>query len=78
MLQTKVENRLRGGVFGAYVATLSLLLLIGTGVGSVSGGPAGIMPVLDIGCSLFIVAGTVTLVLFKTPNAPKRPSSREN
>jgi Na+/melibiose symporter-like transporter len=63
LLQTSVEDRLRGRVFGAYVAILSFFLLIGTGIGSVLTVPFSIVTVLDIGCSLFLVAGVVALYL---------------
>jgi MFS family permease len=76
LLQTNVQDRLRGRVLGAYVATLSLLLLVGTGIGSVLGAPLGIVLVLDIGCSLFIVAGTVALLISRASIATKQPPSR--
>jgi len=66
LLQTNVEDRFRGRVFSAYVATLSLLLLIGTGLGSVLAAPLGVVLVLDVGCSLFLLAGIAALFLVKT------------
>lgn len=69
LLQTKVEDSLRGRVFSTYIAVLSLFLLIGTGTGSVLAAPLGIVPVLTLGCGLFLVAGTAALLLFRTYSA---------
>jgi MFS family permease len=70
LLQTSVQDRLRARVFGAYVATLSLLLLVGTGLGSILAAPLGILPLLDLGCALFLLAGLVAFLLFIPTLAP--------
>lgn len=62
LLQTTVEDQLRGRVFGAYVALLSLFLLIGTGLGSVLTVPLKVIPVLDLGCGFLLIAGSVALL----------------
>jgi len=67
LLQTQVEDRLRGRVFGAYVTTLSLLLLIGTAIGSTLATPFGTILVLNIGCSFFILGAIIALLLLKRP-----------
>jgi len=61
LIQTTTEERLRGRVFGAYGAILSLFLLVGTGLGSVLAVSLQIVPVLDIGCGLLLVACIVAL-----------------
>jgi len=61
LIQTTAEERLRGRVFGAYGAILSLFLLLGTGLGSVLAVSLQIVPVLDIGCALLLIAGIVAL-----------------
>lgn len=71
LLQTSVEDRLRARVFGAYVATLSLLLLVGTGLGSALTAPFGILPALDLGCALFILAGLIARLRFVPTFATK-------
>lgn len=71
LLQTSVEDHLRARVFGAYVATLSLFLLVGTGLGSILAAPLGILPLLDLGCALFFFAGLAAVLLFIPTLAPK-------
>lgn len=61
LIQTTAEERLRGRVFGAYGAILALFLLIGTGLGSALAVSLQIVPVLDIGCGLLLVAGIIAL-----------------
>ena len=67
LLQTQVEDRLRGRVFGAYVTTLSLLLLIGTAIGSTLATPFGTILVLNIGSGFFILGAIIALLLLKKP-----------
>jgi len=67
LLQTSVEERLRGRVFGAYVATLSLLLLVGTGLGSALVAPLGAVSVLTLECCIMLLAGVVAFVLMRNP-----------
>lgn len=64
LLQTSIDDHLRARVFGAYVATLSLLLLVGTGLGSILAVPLGILPLLDLGCVLFLLAGMTAFLLY--------------
>jgi MFS family permease len=77
LLQTSVQDRLRARVFGVYIATLSLLLLVGTGLGSILAAPLGILPLLDLGCALFLLAGLVAFLLFIPPLAPRPCQSHE-
>lgn len=74
LIQTTAEERLRGRVFGAYGAILSLFLLIGTGLGSVLAVPLQVIPVLDIGCGFFLVAGTVALFVSRKNEGSKSRS----
>ncbi|GCE09185.1 MFS transporter [Dictyobacter aurantiacus] len=77
LLQTSVEDRLRARVFGAYVATLSLLLLVGTGLGSILAVPLGILPLLDLGCAFFLLASLAALLLFIPSLALESGQSQE-
>lgn len=72
LLQTTVEERLRGRVFGAYVAILSLLLLIGTALGSVLVAPLGAMSVLTLECCIMLLAGVVAFVFMRSPLAVRQ------
>ncbi|GHO86453.1 MFS transporter [Dictyobacter formicarum] len=82
LLQTEVEERLRGRVFGAYVSTLSLLLLIGNALGSVAAAPLGIVLILSIGSGFMLLAAAVSFVFMRdAPTTVLQPSTgneREN
>lgn len=56
-LQQLVADQVRGRVFGSYIMTTSLLLLIGTGLGSVLASQVNILLVLNLGCVFFVLAG---------------------
>ncbi|HLG63906.1 MAG TPA: MFS transporter [Ktedonosporobacter sp.] len=74
LIQITAEERLRGRVFGAYGAILSLFLLLGTGLGSVLAVSLQIVPVLDIGCGLLLVAGIVALFVSRKKEGNKSRS----
>jgi MFS family permease len=63
LLQSKVGDRYRGRIFGAYGATIALTMLIGQTAASTLGDVVGIVPVLDGVGSLYIFAGLLALVL---------------
>lgn len=75
LLQTTVEERLRGRVFGAYVATLALMLLVGTALGSVLVAPIGTVSVLTLESCIMLLAGVVAFVLMRNPPKVSQQSS---
>jgi MFS family permease len=48
LLQTSVADRYRGRIFGAYGATVALIMLLGMGVASVLGDVVGVVPVISV------------------------------
>ena len=59
LLQSNVEDRYRGRVFGALNTTFALLTLVGMGLASVAGDRAGIVPVINVQGYGYVVAGAL-------------------
>jgi hypothetical protein len=70
LLRTAVADYWCTRVFGTYVATLSLFLLVGTALGRILATLLGILPLLDLGCALFLCASLVAILLFIPTFAP--------
>jgi MFS family permease len=70
LLQTGAPDQYRGRVFGAFMTTSSLTLLIGSGVGSALGDVVGVLPLLNAAAALYTLAGAVALALL--PAAARR------
>jgi len=63
LIQRRVEDAYRGRVFGALGTSGALLGLGGTGLASVLAAPLGSLPLLDLTCGLYLLAGLVALLL---------------
>lgn len=75
LFQSQVSDQLRGRVFGAFGATVALLMLSGQCLASLLGGYLGIVVMLNIGGGLYILAGGIAFVLLSKlfqPVAVKR------
>lgn len=66
LLQSAVEDRYRGRVFGSLGATLSLATLCGIGVGSSLGTTIGIARAFDVAGGMYIAAGLTALLLLRS------------
>jgi MFS family permease len=77
LLQSKVGDRYRGRIFGAYGATVALTTLIGQTAASTLGDVVGIVPVLDGVGLLYIFAGLLALALLPKYGAIRAPHARE-
>lgn len=69
LLQRRVEDAYRGRVFGALGTSAALLGLGGTGLASVLAAPLGSLPLLDLTCALYLLAGLVALLLLSGATA---------
>lgn len=63
LLQAATTDEYRGRVFGAYGTTNALMLLAGTGLGSLLGDAVGIVPLLNASGVLYALAGLLALGL---------------
>lgn len=63
LLQRQAADRYRGRVFGALGTSAALLGLGGTGLASALATPVGTVPLLDLACALYLLAGLAALVL---------------
>lgn len=71
LLQTEVSDAFRGRVFGAYGTTQSVLSAVGMGLASMLGGSVGVVPLLDVAGSLFVVAGVLGLAMLREDRLPR-------
>jgi MFS family permease len=71
LLQQGVADAYRGRVFGALVATESLLMLGGMGLASVAGDVVGIVAVINIQAFVYLLGGLLTLVLLQSAREPE-------
>jgi len=63
LLQTTVEDRFMGRVFGAFGTAISLSILVGQGVASVAGSTVGIVPLLTFGGLITTAVGLFATVM---------------
>jgi predicted MFS family arabinose efflux permease len=75
ILQTSVEDRFRGRIFGAYGTLIALTTVIGTSVGAPLAAVIGIMPVLTVGAGMEIILSVVALWFWRTSQVGKLESS---
>ena len=62
LLQKWVPDSYRGRVFGAYETTQALLLLVGIGLAAALAAPLGVVVVLSVVGTLYILAGAVAWI----------------
>ena len=67
LLQSAVPDQYRGRVFGAYDTTTTLFVLCGMGLGGALAGRLGIVLMLEVAGSLYILAMVVGLMLRINP-----------
>ena len=65
LLQTSVDNRYRGRIFGAFGTTNALLLLLGQGLAGALGDSIGVIPAINGKGILDILAGVTGLILLQ-------------
>lgn len=65
LLQTGVEDRYRGRIFGAYGTTTALLTLVGMGLGGVLGDIVAVPLLLNLAGSLYILSGVVARIVLR-------------
>lgn len=65
LLQSSVEDRYAGRVFGAYGTTLALLQVTGMGVSSAAGDQLGAVALLNVAAGTFVGAGILAVVLLR-------------
>lgn len=70
LFQSQVSDQLRGRVFGAFGATVAVLMLSGQGLASWLGDHLGIVAMLNIGGGLYILAGGIAFVLLYNLSQP--------
>lgn len=63
LLQTSVSDAYRGRILGAYGASGALLALVGMILASLLGDHLGILPMLDMAGTLWVVAGGIAIAL---------------
>ena len=64
ILQTESEEQYRGRVFGAYGTTLTLLMLIGSGLAGLLADRVGSIPLMTAAAIIFILAGVLAFLLY--------------
>ena len=68
LLQKWVPDSHRGRVFGTYETTQALLLLVGMGLAAALVAPLGVMVVLSVVGTLYILAGAVAWIALPAQN----------
>jgi MFS family permease len=69
LLQTEAADQFRGRVFGAFNTTTSLLLMIGLLVAGALGDRLGVLPVLNLQGSMYVLSGVIALIWLGTTKA---------
>ncbi len=69
LLQTEAADRFRGRVFGAFSTTTSLLLMSGLLVAGALGDRLGVLPVLNLQGSMYVLSGIIALIWLGTTKA---------
>ncbi|MBA3943180.1 MAG: MFS transporter [Herpetosiphonaceae bacterium] len=77
MLQASVADQFRGRVFGTLGMAVSLMLLLGLGLGSVLGDRIGIVQTLNISAMLYCSIGLLPLLVHMQPAALPPPQPLE-
>ena len=71
VIQRRVEDAYRGRVFGASATTQALAMLAGVAVSSALGDRVGVLPVMNLGCLIYTLAGVLALaLLWRAAEAP--------
>lgn len=70
LIQTKVLDRFRGRVFGAYATTFALFMLMGLGLASTLGDSLGVVLLLNAAAGLYLLAGLVALAMMPAAAQP--------
>jgi MFS family permease len=65
MLQSSVEDKYRGRLFGTYATTVAIMTLVGMGFGSVAGDLIGAVLTLNISALLYIAAGVAAIIMLR-------------
>ncbi|MHB8598554.1 MAG: MFS transporter [Ktedonobacteraceae bacterium] len=65
LLQTSVEDKYRGRIFGAMGTTSAILMLVGTTLAGLLGDPLGVVTVLNTQGGMYVLAGICVLVLLR-------------
>lgn len=66
LLQIAVKDEYRGRIFGAISTTSAFLTLLGTILAGVLGNPLGVLTVLNVQGGMYVLAGTLVLLLLRT------------
>ncbi len=61
LLQSTVEDKLRGRIFGAFLAVQALTVLIGMGLAGALGDRLGVVPMLNIQGSVYVLSGILVI-----------------
>jgi len=79
LLQESVADAYRGRVFGAYATTSALAQLGGMALAGALGDRLGVLPLLNVQASVYLVAGVLALVLLRgaTTGAPSAHEASE-
>lgn len=72
-----VENSYRGRIMSTYGTTQTLLMLGGMGASAVLAGPLGIVHTLEIASGLFMLSGTLALLVLRAPQRTSKVSVEE-
>ncbi len=65
LLQTSVEDKYRGRIFGAMGTTSAILMLLGTTLAGLLGDSLGVVTVLNTQGGMYVLAGICVLVLLR-------------
>jgi dipeptide/tripeptide permease len=68
-LQRRVPDQFRGRIFGAYGATQGIAQLVGQTFASAAATALGIVVLLDIASTLFLIVGVVTFAMLRHDEA---------
>jgi MFS family permease len=66
LLQSRVEDKLRGRVFGAYMTVQALMMLIGMGLAGALGDRLGSVLLLNIQGGVYTLSGVFVLIALGT------------
>lgn len=73
LFQTSVADQYRGRVMGAWATTGALLILMGQGIATFSGGDVDVVMMLSIAAGLDVVAGIVAWLALRAPSVKEEP-----
>jgi MFS family permease len=77
LLQSEVEDTLRGRIFGAYMTVRALMTLIGMALAGALGDRLGATLMLNIQGGVYALSGLFVLVALRSVVPRKQPASQE-